>query len=97
MCAQLAKHWDLFSVGTLNMKKIDRFVSLGLACASMLAISRSANAYIDAGSGSYLLQILVAGMLAGVYVAKSALMNIKAAVVRKFSTRKGEDSVSHVG
>lgn len=79
------------------MKRIDRFVSLGLACASLFAISRSANAYIDAGSGSYLLQILLAGLLAGVYVAKSAILNLKAAIVRKIQPNKSEDSASNVG
>ncbi len=79
------------------MKNFDRFVSLGLACASLMAISRSANAYIDAGSGSYLLQVLLAGLLAGAYVAKSAILNMKAVIVRKLHPTKRDDSVTHVG
>ena len=63
----------------------------------MFAVSRSAHGYIDAGSGSYLLQILLAGLLASVYVAKSAVMNLKAAIIRKVSPSKTDDSVTHVG
>ena len=62
-----------------------------------MAISRSANAYIDAGSGSYLLQVLLAGLLAGAYVAKSAILNMKAVIVRKLHPTKRDDSVTHVG
>jgi len=79
------------------MRIINRTVSLGLVCLCLLTICRSANAYIDAGSGSYLLQILFAGLLAGVYVAKTAILNVKAAIVRKVTHRKGDDSASHVG
>jgi hypothetical protein len=79
------------------MNSINRFVSLGLACASLLTISRSAEAYIDAGSGSYLLQIALAGLLAGTYMAKSAFINFKAAIVRKIHPVKPDDSSTHVG
>ena len=78
------------------MKLFSRVLDIVLACGCMLLISRSANAYIDAGSGSYLLQILFAGLLGGIYFAKAAIGNLRAAVVRKIGLRKGEDSAAHV-
>ena len=78
------------------MNSLNRFISLGLACACLFTISRSANAYIDAGSGSYLLQILLAGVLAGAYVAKTALLNFKSAIMRKFRPVKPDDASTHV-
>ena len=78
------------------MRITNRTVSLWLALACLLTISRSANAYIDAGSGSYLLQILFAGLLAGLYGAKAFFFNMKSAIVRKVNNRKREDSVTHV-
>jgi len=79
------------------MRFINRAFGLFLACACLLTISRSANAYIDAGSGSYLLQILFAGILGGAYVAKTAIGNMKAAVIRRLHPQKGDDSAAHVG
>lgn len=79
------------------MKFINRTLSLGLACACLLTICQSANAYIDPGSGSYLLQILFAGLLGAAFMAKTAFGNFKSAIIRRFSPRKGEDSAAHVG
>jgi len=81
----------------VNMKLFNRALNLALACGCLLTICQSANAYIDAGSGSYLLQILFAGLLGGVYFAKSAFGNLKAAVVRRVNLHKGDDSAAHVG
>jgi hypothetical protein len=78
------------------MKLLSRALSLTLACGSLLLISRSAGAYIDAGSGSYLLQILFASLLGGLYFAKTAIGNFKAAVIRRIGNRKGDDSAAHV-
>jgi hypothetical protein len=78
------------------MNMFSRTSNLILACGSLLLISRSANAYIDAGSGSYLLQILFAGLLGGAYFAKTAFGNIKAAVIKRVGNRKGDDSTAHV-
>jgi len=81
----------------INMKLFSRALNLILACGCFLLISRSANAYIDAGSGSYLLQIIFAGFLGGLYFVMSAFRNLKAAVVKRVGIRKGNDSSEHAG
>jgi len=78
------------------MKFLNRFASLALACVALMTICQSANAYIDPGSGSYLLQILFASVLGAAFMAKTAISNFKAAVVKRFSPHKGDDA-AHVG
>jgi len=78
------------------MKSLNRFASLALACVALMTICQSANAYIDPGSGSYLLQILFAGILGAAFMAKTAIANLKAAIVRRVSPHKGDDA-AHVG
>lgn len=58
-----------------------------MACGCMLTICQTASAYIDAGSGSYLLQVLFASLLGGAYFAKSLIVNMKTAVVKKLRSR----------
>ncbi|MDR3690847.1 MAG: hypothetical protein P4L46_15825 [Fimbriimonas sp.] len=70
---------------------MSRTVNLITATACILLISRSANAYIDPGSGSYLLQILFAGLLGGVFATKSMIGNLKSAVSRKLHPAKNDD------
>ena len=52
-------------------------------------ISRPANAYIDGGSGSYLLQILFAAMFGAIFTVKSTYLNMKAAVLRRYAAKSG--------
>ena len=78
------------------MVSVNRFLSVGLVCLSLITISRSANAYIDAGSGSYLLQVLFAGLLGGIYFAKTAILNLKLSFQRKHSSAKSNDNPKHV-
>lgn len=52
-----------------------RIVSLLLACATLLSISGSAAAYIDAGTGSLALQALISGLLGAVFVLRSFVGN----------------------
>lgn len=73
-----------------------RTLNLTLAVGCLLLISQSANAYIDAGSGSYLLQILFAGLLGGIYFAKTAIGNLKTAVLKRVGARKADDPTAHV-
>jgi len=75
----------------IEMRLNNRTTNLLLAVGCMLAICRPASAYIDAGSGSYLLQILFAGILGGAFVAKNALNNLKLAVVRRLGNGKGKN------
>lgn len=55
-------------------------------------ICQPAHAYIDAGSGSYLLQILFAALFGMAFTVKNAFANLKAAVVRRGSKSVGSDS-----
>ena len=47
-----------------------------------LASTGAAHAYIDPGTGSYLLQIIAAAVLAGIFVIKSFWKSIKEGVLR---------------
>jgi hypothetical protein len=51
----------------------------------LIVVSAPAHAYIDAGSGSYMLQMSLAGILAVVYVIKLSWLRIKASVVKLFT------------
>lgn len=59
---------------------------------SLTAIaSKSAHAYIDPGTGSYVLQAVIASLLAAAFVIKSTWRNIKQAFVKRFA-RRPEDA-----
>lgn len=49
--------------------------------------TKCAHAYIDPGTGSYVLQVLVAGVLAAAFVAKSTFRSLRESVVRLFKRR----------
>ncbi len=51
----------------------------------------SAHAYIDPGTGSYVLQVILASVLAAAFVIKSTWRNIKEAVAKRIG-RKAEDN-----
>ena len=46
--------------------------------------------YLDPGSGSYILQILLAGLLGGFFVVKANWLRIKAMLSRKNTDQKDE-------
>ena len=77
------------------MRFLNRAASLALACGCLLTICQSANAYIDPGSGSYLLQILFAGVLGAGFMAKTAMGNLKAAIAKRVHPNKGEDTAAN--
>jgi len=54
-------------------------------------IVRDACAYIDPGTGSYIFQILIAGVLGGLFALKIFWKNIRAALGKKSSTGEGQD------
>lgn len=62
----------------------NRASNLVLAVLCLLAISPAAFAYIDAGSGSYLLQVMIAGVLGALFMAKNWFGMVRA----KFAKRK---------
>jgi len=59
-----------------------------------LAAPTAAHAYLDPGSGSYLLQILVAGLVAASFAIKSFWASIRHFLGHLFG-RRGTDSSSH--
>ena len=76
------------------MNAMKRATNLLVATACVFTICQPAHAYIDAGSGSYLLQILFAGILGGAFAAKTAITNLKLVLARKMNS-KGDNSTPH--
>lgn len=74
---------------------MDRFMGLaaGAATAALgLAIGlKQPPAYLDPGSGSYLLQLLIAGLLGGAFLIRLFWGRIRAFFIRLFSRRTGDD------
>jgi len=67
-----------------------RFASVAAATLLLLVVGDgSAHAYIDPGTGSYVLQAVAAGVLAAIFVAKNTWQSIVKAVCRIFS--RGSD------
>lgn len=52
------------------------FIVLILTIAAATALSPDAYAYLDPGSGSYLFQLLLSGLLAGMFMFKSFWKNL---------------------
>jgi len=66
-------------------------VLAAVGCAGLvLATARDAHAYLDAGTGSYILQALVAGLLGAGFAIKTFWRNIKVFFSRIFGM--GKDS-----
>ena len=57
---------------------------LGAFCL-LLFVAQEAHAYIDPGSGSVLLQVLIAGLLAAAFTLKTFWGNVKRRIVGLFS------------
>jgi hypothetical protein len=60
-----------------------------LAAIAFMAFSNSAFAYIDPGTGSMVLQMAVAGILAGLFYIKTAWSRIRFFFTNLFSREKG--------
>ncbi|MEX0621779.1 MAG: hypothetical protein WD187_02210 [Candidatus Woykebacteria bacterium] len=57
--------------------KINRLANISILVLIFISIStRQANAYLDPGTGSYILQLLVAGGLGGAFAVKTFWSNI---------------------
>lgn len=63
--------------------------SLLLVILLILACPDNAHAYLDPGTGSYFLQILLAALLGAAFAVKSFWRNIKSFITSLF-TRRGE-------
>jgi len=59
-----------------------------LSISFMFAFSRDAHAYLDPGSGSFLLQILVAGLIAASFAIKSFFNNLKSLLAKVLPNQK---------
>ena len=70
---------------------MNRF-SKNMACFILFAMiviqSQNAHAYIDPGTGSYLLQILIASVVSGLFVIKIWWAKIKAFIFKDKSEKK---------
>lgn len=63
------------------MTRFNRFSQILLACVFVMSFATTAGAYIDAGTGSFLTQFLLAGILGGAFVAKNAWSNFKGRIL----------------
>jgi hypothetical protein len=73
-----------------HIKSVPQFVAaLALIC---LLFPRQAHAYLDPGTGSYVLQILIAGLIGLSFALKMYYRNLKAFLGNLFSRwRKSEE------
>lgn len=74
---------------------MDKLIGL-IAAASPAVVGlaiglRQPPAYLDPGSGSYLLQLLIAGLLGSAFLIRLFWGRIRAFFVRLFSRRSGDD------
>ena len=69
--------------------RVGRCRALLLLCLSVLMwTARPAHAYIDPGTGSFVLQAAIAGLLGTAFVIKSSWKNLTHAVGRIFSRKQ---------
>ena len=74
------------------MDKLLGLISAASPAVAGLAIGlKQPPAYLDPGSGSYLLQLLIAGLLGGAFLIRLFWGRIRAFFVRLFSRRSGDD------
>ncbi len=79
---------DPKAVGLMKVQKVNGFrrhltLSVGILAAAMLLSTATAEAqYLDPGSGSYLLQFVIAALLAGVIFLKSIVVHGKPVLTR---------------
>jgi len=74
------------------MDKLLGLISAASPAVAGLAIGlKQPPAYLDPGSGSYLLQLLIASLLGGAFLIRLFWGRIRAFFVRLFSRRSGDD------
>ena len=59
---------------------------------SLIVLVNVAHAYLDPGTGSYIIQILIGGLLGGLFAIGIFWKRFWAAVKRLFSGKKSDDS-----
>jgi hypothetical protein len=67
-------------------------IALLLSVPLLLAMADDAHAYIDLGTGSFMLQILLAGLLAVAFTVKSWWRNITSSVSRLLSRKPSPEN-----
>jgi len=78
-------------------KVMDRRVGTRLLEAAVVTVcllvvfSKATQAYVDPGTGSYVLQVMIAGILAAAFLMKSTWRKIVEAVGRRFVKRAEDD------
>lgn len=76
----------------MNCRLRTRLAEAAVVVLSLVVVSgKPAHAYIDPGTGSYVLQVVVASVLAALFVVKSTWRNIKGAVGKCFVKRTKDD------
>jgi hypothetical protein len=63
----------------------------GVTLSLLVIFGKPAHAYIDAGTGSYILQAAIAGILAALFLMKSTWSRIIGAVGKRFGKRIEDD------
>lgn len=73
--------------------KLRKFTSIEIALLFLFVIvsPRSAHAYLDPGTGSYIFQIIIAGLLGAAFAVKVFWFKIKKFVAGIFSKRQKND------
>jgi hydrogenase-4 membrane subunit HyfE len=71
------------SVGTRKQVSSLTLLVIGV----LILTSRPAHAYIDPGTGSFVLQAAIAGLLGAAFVIKSTWKNLTQAIARVFSRK----------
>lgn len=64
-------------------------ISILLACGGIFVLSAEAGAYIDPGTGSYILQLVIAGLLGSFFTVKLVGKRIKTFILGRFSHDRG--------
>jgi hypothetical protein len=73
------------------MGTLSRLVAISLLVVSLLLLPMSAHAYLDPGTGSYILQIVIGSLLAAAFAIKTFWHRIRAFLVNLTSSkRKGQ-------
>lgn len=71
------------------MKLLSRYlVTLTLIVSLTVAISSSSRAYIDAGTGSYIIQAVAATVFASIFLVKGFWSRIKSGFARLFAKKR---------
>lgn len=73
-----------------------KFIQITILFITIFIFStREAHAYLDPGSGSYLLQIVIAGLVGGLFTVKTFWLQIKTFFTNLFSRKQKKDSATN--